>query len=977
MKKVVLLTFLLVLITGSLITGFWVKQNTVLAATLFSDDFEDGNSTGWTVVNGGWSVVTDGTKVFKQANTSGEASVYAGTSTWTNYTVEAKIKLYNNANGTASGIIARYVNSSNYYMFRLHSNDSKVELYKKVGGTFTKITDVAMTISTNTWYTLKLVLNGSSLTGYVDGVQKVSATDTSFTSGCIGARTYAQSVAIDDVIVTDSSSATATPTLTPTTTPTATPGNTPTPTPTAGSSTIIDNGQAGYSETGTWLDSSLLGYNGSTTRYSQTIGSTASWTLTAPQTGNYNIYVWYPYHSNSSTNAEYKITTVSSSYFFTVNQTQNAGLWNKLATVYADGGTGITVMVSTKATNTRADAAKFELTTSPTTTPLPTPATTATPTPAGSALFVNQSGYDLNKPKRFTAPGIADGTSFNVKKGTTVVYTGTVNGNIGDFSGFNPATDPGEYYIECAGKTSVNFSIGPYWMQRVSVEDAMQFMIQSRSDTFCWGTAGVGWRDSHQFSFEMNSLALMYMSNPALFERLPYTVNASGCEYPELQTQTEPDIIWLMKFAAKRYWDKKTVEGYNLHEMTKAQLAYFLYIYPEISQWVSSSFYQQIRDFAIQEWSNINCNLSWYDISGHDHDLFKTKTVIGTGKGSYPPGHSIIPNLMMYEVLKRDGLSGYQSYFDAAYNNCQWVINNVDWNDPATTKGQRMSEHITLEALVYFQEIYPTLAPAGLLNKINFWADVMIARSGNLWDFRKYDDPADGSGTGNTWIIPSYNEPGNVAGFMAPAYAARRVMTDQTKKNRLQEIAIGQIDHTFGRNPFGRHFCHDAQVFEGVETGWFSEYSGGNGVLGNVPAVLDASPKEASYPYNPSADPGYVEGWVAFNTAWNCSLAYSAAEELEVKVYNSGFTSEISSAAKGSTIGIQLRAPLNFNYGAAETGKVVVTDSSGNKSKVTVTEKSNNDFYFQATYTVPTTGSWIDVSYGYGIFKKTKRITLN
>jgi len=47
---------------------------------------------------------------------------------------------------------------------------------------------------------------------------------------------------------------------------------------------------------------------------------------------------------------------------------------------------------------------------------------------------------------------------------------------------------------------------------------------------------------------------------------------------------------------------------------------------------------------------------------------------------------------------------------------------------------------------------------------------------------------------------------------------------------------------------------------------------------------IDASPKEADYPFNPKADSGYVEGWVAFNTAWNSSIAYSAGEMIAITV---------------------------------------------------------------------------------------------
>jgi hypothetical protein len=166
--------------------------------SLFSDDFESGSASNWTIVNGSWSVVTDGTKVYNQLNTSGEGLLYAASSLWTNYTVQEDLKLYTSG---ATGIVARYMDSNNYYMFRLNTSLGQVELYKKVAGTFTLLKATPMTINLNTWYTLKLVLNGSSITGYVNGTQQVYATDSSFISGYVGARTYSQSASIDNIVV--------------------------------------------------------------------------------------------------------------------------------------------------------------------------------------------------------------------------------------------------------------------------------------------------------------------------------------------------------------------------------------------------------------------------------------------------------------------------------------------------------------------------------------------------------------------------------------------------------------------------------------------------------------------------------------------------------------------------------------------------------------------------------------------------------
>src|SRR5215471_6409970 len=69
-----------------------VTVPTALAATLFSDDFQDGNSAGWTTSGGTWSVVTDGSLVFRQSGTGADALARAGSSSWTDYTASASVK---------------------------------------------------------------------------------------------------------------------------------------------------------------------------------------------------------------------------------------------------------------------------------------------------------------------------------------------------------------------------------------------------------------------------------------------------------------------------------------------------------------------------------------------------------------------------------------------------------------------------------------------------------------------------------------------------------------------------------------------------------------------------------------------------------------------------------------------------------------------------------------------------------------------
>lgn len=195
-----------------------IKPGPAFAATLFSDNFEDGDAAGWSVVKGGaanFSVVSDNTMVYKIQYASGgitEKLAVAGNAGWTNYSVESKVKLLSGSN---AGILARYVDANNFYYLKIDSSNDNIQLSKRVNGTFALLAETALTINTNTVYTLKLSVDGANLTGYVDGIQKITASDSTFSAGKIGTRGTSTTYILDDIVVTDSTPTTpATPTYT-------------------------------------------------------------------------------------------------------------------------------------------------------------------------------------------------------------------------------------------------------------------------------------------------------------------------------------------------------------------------------------------------------------------------------------------------------------------------------------------------------------------------------------------------------------------------------------------------------------------------------------------------------------------------------------------------------------------------------------------------------------------------------------------
>jgi pectate lyase len=201
------------------------------AATLFSDDFNDGNFNGWATQNGTWSVVQDsGSGVFYQSS-SNEGRASAGNQSWTNYSVEARVKVENWNGSNRAYVAGRYKDGNNFYAASLYnSNGGKLEIRKKLSGSTTTLATKDYTLATGTWYTVKLELSGTTIRMYVNGTLQLTATDSSISSGGIGLVGYKAATKFDNVIVSDSGGSTPTPT--PTATPTPTPTVTPTPTPT-------------------------------------------------------------------------------------------------------------------------------------------------------------------------------------------------------------------------------------------------------------------------------------------------------------------------------------------------------------------------------------------------------------------------------------------------------------------------------------------------------------------------------------------------------------------------------------------------------------------------------------------------------------------------------------------------------------------------------------------------------------------------
>src|SRR6185503_10153372 len=117
-------------------------------SALFSDNFDDGNANGWTVAAGTWSVVQDsGSFVYTMAATGTEGRTMNGSQSWTDYAVEARVKVTNFGGSNRVLVAGRLLDFNNYYAASLlNSGGGTLELRRKVNGSSTTLVSKAFAL---------------------------------------------------------------------------------------------------------------------------------------------------------------------------------------------------------------------------------------------------------------------------------------------------------------------------------------------------------------------------------------------------------------------------------------------------------------------------------------------------------------------------------------------------------------------------------------------------------------------------------------------------------------------------------------------------------------------------------------------------------------------------------------------------------------------------------------------------------------
>jgi parallel beta-helix repeat protein len=150
----------------------------------FSDDFEDGNASGWTFTAGTWSVINgDLTGTVRKGDAL--SPNFGGC---TACSIETDLKIQT-SRGRVS-VLGWYQNSTTYVELQVYDDKNKLILKQFSAGSTVATGSVGKSISPNTYYHIKLVYNGSRFEVFVDGTLILTLASGSTPFGTAGFRVW-------------------------------------------------------------------------------------------------------------------------------------------------------------------------------------------------------------------------------------------------------------------------------------------------------------------------------------------------------------------------------------------------------------------------------------------------------------------------------------------------------------------------------------------------------------------------------------------------------------------------------------------------------------------------------------------------------------------------------------------------------------------------------------------------------------------
>jgi hypothetical protein len=177
-----------------------VRRNTIFAGLIiycmvispafagtWRDDFEDGDLVGWEGVNTSWNA-EDGecSGEFFNAPSGILELIVTGDAGWEDYTVMCKMKFV--VIGHFAGVSFRDNFGNSRYGFVINTQKNTAYAWKLSQGTVTTPSEIPLpfTPSKDTWYELKIIVEGTHFEFHIDGELVCEFDDNSIPSGKVG-----------------------------------------------------------------------------------------------------------------------------------------------------------------------------------------------------------------------------------------------------------------------------------------------------------------------------------------------------------------------------------------------------------------------------------------------------------------------------------------------------------------------------------------------------------------------------------------------------------------------------------------------------------------------------------------------------------------------------------------------------------------------------------------------------------------------
>jgi hypothetical protein len=192
------------------VVAIGVSASRLDAGLIFSDDFNDGNASGWTQYDGNFSVVNGAYRI-KSTSFANDARAIAPMRLLSDCSIHLRFNIANNPQHSEwpttvifrAEEIASGIDNGRYYQLNIGPNIVQFVKVDHSGGNAQGLIQKSFATTEAQWHTLDLDVIGNTATAYIDGVSVLSYNNfTEYTGGPIGLKSINSATTLfDDVSV--------------------------------------------------------------------------------------------------------------------------------------------------------------------------------------------------------------------------------------------------------------------------------------------------------------------------------------------------------------------------------------------------------------------------------------------------------------------------------------------------------------------------------------------------------------------------------------------------------------------------------------------------------------------------------------------------------------------------------------------------------------------------------------------------------